>query len=72
MNLHIFQGFGDVLIEVSLALLPLVVFFSVFQLFMLKLPKERVLQTGLGFILTFFGLAFSFKASISALCPSVN
>jgi len=58
VNLHIFQGFGEVLIEVSMALLPLVVFFSVFQLFMLKLPKERVLQTGLGFVLTFFGLAF--------------
>lgn len=58
MNLHIFQGFGSILLEVALALLPLILFFGAFQLFMLKLPRERVLQTGLGFILTFFGLAF--------------
>jgi hypothetical protein len=58
MNLHIFQGFGGVLLEVSLALLPLILFFGAFQLFMLKLPRERVLQTALGFVLTFFGLAF--------------
>ncbi len=44
--------------EVSVALLPLLVFFAAFQIFMLKLPMQRVLQVGLGFILTFFGLSF--------------
>lgn len=44
--------------EVSMALLPLLIFFAAFQVFMLKLPMQRVLQVGLGFILTFFGLSF--------------
>lgn len=41
-----------------MALLPLFVFFGAFQIFMLKLPMQRVLQVGLGFVLTFFGLSF--------------
>lgn len=58
MNIHIFDGFQLVMLEVSTALLPLLVFFAAFQIFMLKLPMQRVLQVGLGFILTFFGLSF--------------
>ena len=46
------------MVEVSLALLPLLFFFAAFQIFMLKLPMQRVMQVGLGFILTFFGLSF--------------
>ena len=44
--------------EVSMALLPLLIFFAAFQIFMLKLPMQRVMQVGLGFVLTFFGLSF--------------
>lgn len=58
MSIHIFEGFQTVMQEVSLALLPLLIFFAFFQIFMLKLPMQRVLQIGLGFILTFFGLSF--------------
>ena len=46
------------MLEVSLALLPLLIFFAAFQIFMLKLPMQRVLQIGIGFILTFLGLSF--------------
>jgi hypothetical protein len=58
VNLHVFDGFKGILGEVSLALVPLIVFFALFQVFMLKLPLQRVLQIALGFVLTFFGLAF--------------
>lgn len=58
MTLHVFNGFADVLTEVGLALIPLILFFALFQIFMLKLPLQRVLQIVLGFILTFLGLAF--------------
>ncbi|MBT2569876.1 DUF1538 domain-containing protein [Planococcus sp. ISL-110] len=58
MNIHVFDGFQTVMVEVSLALLPLLFFFAAFQIFMLKLPLQRVMQVGLGFILTFFGLSF--------------
>lgn len=58
MNLHIFDGFADILQEVGIALIPLFIFFSFFQIFMLKLPRQRVFQILLGFFLTFLGLAF--------------
>ncbi|KOF12013.1 hypothetical protein AC739_00400 [Planococcus glaciei] len=58
MKLHVFDGFLDILTEVGMALVPLFIFFALFQVFMLKLPRQRVFQILLGFILTFFGLAF--------------
>lgn len=58
MEIHIFLGFGGVLQEVALALLPLLIFFAIFQIFMLKLPFRRLGQVGIGFILTFLGLSF--------------
>ncbi|WP_033542193.1 DUF1538 domain-containing protein [Planococcus sp. CAU13] len=58
MEIHVFEGFGGVLQEVAFALVPLLIFFSIFQIFMLKLPMRRLGQVGIGFILTFLGLAF--------------
>lgn len=58
MNLHIFDGFAGILQEVGIALIPLSIFFAFFQIFMLKLPRQRVFQIILGFFLTFLGLAF--------------
>ncbi|MCC5913269.1 MAG: DUF1538 domain-containing protein [Balneolaceae bacterium] len=58
MDVKIFHGFGDVLFEVSMALIPLLLFFFFFQVFMLKLPLSKVRDIIVGVILTFFGLAF--------------
>ncbi|WKA58191.1 DUF1538 domain-containing protein [Planococcus shenhongbingii] len=58
MNIHVFDGFLDILREVGVALIPLFIFFALFQVFMLKLPRQRVFQILLGFVLTFLGLAF--------------
>lgn len=58
MAIKIFYGFGDVLFEVSMALIPLILFFLFFQIFMLKLPFKRVKDIFVGIVLTFFGLAF--------------
>ncbi|PKH10767.1 DUF1538 domain-containing protein [Planomicrobium sp. MB-3u-38] len=58
MEIHVFEGFGSVLQEVAFALLPLLIFFGIFQIFMLKLPLKRLQQVGIGFILTFLGLSF--------------
>lgn len=55
---NLFYGFSHVLVEVFFALIPLVVFFALFQLIYLKLPLKRLLNIGVGIILTFFGLAF--------------
>lgn len=57
-ELKIFTGFSEVLIEVSYALIPLLIFFAFFQIFMLKLPKKQVYNALIGIVLTFFGLAF--------------
>ncbi|WP_085993870.1 DUF1538 domain-containing protein [Oceanobacillus senegalensis] len=58
MNLHIFEGFGGTMIEVVTALVPLLILFSICQLFLLKLPINKVKDIIVGFILTFFGLSF--------------
>lgn len=57
MNIHVFEGFGEVLAEVSFALLPLLFFFLLFQLLFLKLPIRRLKDIGIGFFLTFIGLS---------------
>lgn len=57
MDIKIFYGFGDVLFEVSMALIPLILFFSFFQLYMLKLPLKKVKDIFIGLILTFLGLS---------------
>ncbi|MFC0472990.1 DUF1538 domain-containing protein [Halalkalibacter kiskunsagensis] len=56
MNIIIFQGFGEVLLEVAMALLPLLIFFLVFQFMFLKLEKEKLLNIAKGMILSFCGL----------------
>lgn len=58
MDVKIFYGFGDVLFEVSMALIPLLLFFFFFQVFMLKLPMKKVKDIIIGVILTFLGLSF--------------
>lgn len=52
----LFRTLGSVAKEVAAALLLVVVFFFALQLFVLKLPKKRILQIVVGIIYTFFGL----------------
>ncbi|ADU30512.1 DUF1538 domain-containing protein [Evansella cellulosilytica] len=58
MTIHVFKGFGDVLFEVTFALVPLIIFFLFFQFFFLKLEKQKLINIGKGMILAFLGLAF--------------
>ncbi|WP_277680346.1 DUF1538 domain-containing protein [Gracilibacillus dipsosauri] len=57
MNIHIFEGFTDVMFEVFTALAPLAILFLFFQFFYLRLPTRRLLDIGTGFLLTFLGLS---------------
>lgn len=57
MDVKIFYGFDDVLFEVSVALVPLILFFAFFQIFMLKLPLKKVKDILVGIVLTFLGLS---------------
>lgn len=58
IEVKIFYGFGDVLIEVAVALVPLILFFLFFQIFMLKLPRKQIRDIFVGIFLTYLGLAF--------------
>ncbi|TBV81099.1 MAG: DUF1538 domain-containing protein [Desulfobulbaceae bacterium] len=57
MEIKIFTGFGDILLEIGLALIPLLGFFLLFQFFILHLPRARFFNILKGVIPTFLGLA---------------
>ncbi|ACB83939.1 DUF1538 domain-containing protein [Natranaerobius thermophilus] len=54
----IFEGLWNTIIEVFIALLPLIAFFAYFQLVYLKLPRVEVANMAKGVILTFLGIVF--------------
>jgi hypothetical protein len=58
MEVTIFEGITEVLVEVAFALLPLLIFFLVFQIFFLKLAKDQIKKIVFGFMFTYFGLVF--------------
>lgn len=58
MIADVFHGFGTVLVDVALALIPLLVLFVLFQLFLLKLSWSKMKDIAVGFLLTFLGLSF--------------
>ncbi|WP_026688897.1 DUF1538 domain-containing protein [Alteribacter aurantiacus] len=57
MIAELFEGFDHVLLEVLMAVIPLLVFFLIFQIFFLKLEKERIKNVLIGIVLTFMGLS---------------
>jgi hypothetical protein len=69
MEIGFFSGFGKVLTEVFWALAPLTVVFLIFQLFFLKLPRERVLQILSGMLLAFWGLALFLQGVYAGFFP---
>lgn len=62
----IFKAFGDAfpdfMLEVLIALLPIMAVFALFQIFALKLPKTQVLRICFGLIYTFVGLCIFLTA----------
>lgn len=56
-EIHVFKGFGGVLFDVSLALVPLVLFLFFFQFFMLSLTRKKFTDLCIGLLLTFIGLS---------------
>jgi hypothetical protein len=57
MNIKIFSGFSHILLEVGIALFPLLLFFLFFQLFILRMPRRQLLAILKGLIPTYLGLA---------------
>jgi len=56
-DIKIFYGFSHMLIEVAFALIPLSILFVFFQIFYLKLSKQKLINLAVGVVLTFIGLA---------------
>ncbi|MFT4309616.1 MAG: DUF1538 domain-containing protein [Candidatus Woesearchaeota archaeon] len=63
------EGFEHALLEVSLALLPLVLFFIFFQIFYLKLPFQRIIIVAKGTLLAFMGLSLFLHGVKIGLLP---
>lgn len=56
MEITVFNGIVDVIIEVLFALIPLILFFLISQVLFLKLPWKKVTDIIKGIILAFIGL----------------
>ncbi|AOM82410.1 DUF1538 domain-containing protein [Salisediminibacterium beveridgei] len=54
----LFEGFDHVLAEVTMAIVPLIIFFFIFQLIFLKLEWKKIKDILIGIVFTFFGLLF--------------
>lgn len=52
------HGLTHSLKEIGIALLPILVFFYVFQYFTVKLPKKRLIRIFIGILYTYIGLSF--------------
>ena len=70
MKVQIFAGFSHTLAEVALALAPLLIFFILFQIFFLKLPREKFLNILKGALITFLGLVFFLQGVNMAFFPA--
>ena len=68
-NIQIFTGFSHILLEVALALIPLMILFLVFQLFFLKLSKKKLYNIFKGLILTFIGLSLFLQGVFIGFLP---
>ena len=66
---NLFNGFGEVIIDVIIALMPIVVVFVVFQIFILKLPKKQIVKIIKGMIITFVGLTLFLQGVNTGFMP---
>ncbi|GAE30571.1 DUF1538 domain-containing protein [Halalkalibacter hemicellulosilyticus] len=53
---RIFEGFAETILEVTFALIPLLIFFLVFQFIFLKLTRKKLFRIFIGIALSFIGL----------------
>lgn len=54
----LFKGFSGIMLEVFYALLPILIIFIIFQIFVLRLSKHQLKRIAAGVVLSFFGLSF--------------
>ncbi|MGR6835180.1 DUF1538 domain-containing protein [Syntrophomonas erecta] len=69
-NIQIFNGFGNVLVEVAWALIPLGLILVTAQAFLLKLPKQELLKMVKGLLLTYIGLSLFLQGVYIGFMPA--
>ncbi|WP_286681376.1 DUF1538 domain-containing protein [Methanoculleus sp. DTU007] len=70
MILELFEGMDQVFLEVAQALLPLLIFFGVFQVVLLKLPRVYVMNLGRGILVAFLGMVLFLQGVNVAFLPA--
>ncbi|HQD25619.1 DUF1538 domain-containing protein [Methanoculleus thermophilus] len=70
MILELFEGMDQVFLEVAQALLPLLIFFGVFQVALLKLPRVYVMNLGRGILVAFLGMVLFLQGVNVAFLPA--
>lgn len=68
-SLPLFYGFGHIMLEVAVALIPLTFVFGFFQLFFLRLPKRKLVSVVKGLVLAFVGLSLFLQGVYSGFLP---
>lgn len=66
---HFLNEIPHVVYEIMMALLPIVLIFFVFQIFLLKLPRQQTKRILLGFFYTFLGLILFMTGVIGGFSP---
>ena len=70
---HIFAaGFPTYFKEIALALLPIVVFFLIFNLFSMRLGKKQLIRIGIGILYTYIGLVVFLTGVNVGFMPAGN
>lgn len=62
-------GPNGTLIEVAIALLPIIIIFVVYELIFIKLPKKQLLKLAIGFLYSYIGLVIFLTAVGAAMTP---
>lgn len=63
------KGLNGTLVEVAIALLPIIVIFMVYQVIFIKLPKKTLLKLAIGFLYSYVGLVIFLTAVSSSMTP---
>lgn len=64
------EGFPEYIKEIAISILPIVVFFGVFQIFLLKLSKTEIIRISVGLLYTYIGLVLFLTGANVGFMPA--
>lgn len=69
---YFMHGFPKYMKEIAFSLLPIILFFAVFQFFALRLKKKKLLRITVGLIYTYIGLVLFLTGANTGFMPAGN